>query len=89
MNARRSDTEKRADEARQGTAQEQDVFPGADDVEHRATRFDGNPNPTADDGEGLFKPRDDTPILMEKRRGPRTGVVGQRGRGSANRRSDG
>lgn len=77
MNARRSDIEKPADKAPEGRRPEQDVFPHPDDVEHRATRFDGNPNPTADEAGGMFKPRDDTPILMEKRRGPRTGVVGK------------
>ncbi|MGE4335915.1 MAG: hypothetical protein AB7E55_08075 [Pigmentiphaga sp.] len=34
--------------------------------EHRATRFDGNPNPSAADSD-LLKPRDDTPFILEKR----------------------
>ncbi|GAA5236544.1 hypothetical protein FOZ76_13930 [Verticiella sediminum] len=38
---------------------------------HRATRFDGNPDPAPDSKPGVFKPRDDTPWHLEKKSGPR------------------
>lgn len=38
---------------------------------HKATEFDGSPNPRADEGAGVFKPADETPAVMPKRSGPK------------------
>lgn len=43
---------------------------GADANAHRSNQFDGNPTPAGDDS-GLFKPKDDTPAVLEKRSGPK------------------
>ncbi len=37
----------------------------------RATRYDGHPDPDGDSEPGLFKPRDDTPMFLEKKSGPK------------------
>jgi len=41
------------------------------DAKSRATQFDGNPNPQADQPSKTFSPRDDTPAVLKKRSGPR------------------
>ncbi|MDM9558663.1 hypothetical protein [Bordetella petrii] len=46
---------------------------GLDSPEGKATQFDGNPNPQGDDESGVLKPRDDTPAVLRKRSGPRSG----------------
>lgn len=46
-----------------------DVVP--DSPEFKATRFDGSPNPVPDSDDGILHPRDDTPAVLEKRKGPR------------------
>lgn len=38
---------------------------------HKATEFDGSPNPRADEDSGVFKPADETPAVMPKRSGPK------------------
>ncbi|WP_116521813.1 hypothetical protein [Achromobacter insuavis] len=38
---------------------------------HKATQFDGSPNPRADEDTEVLKPADDTPAVMPKRRGPK------------------
>jgi len=38
----------------------------------KATRFDGDPNPVGA-SRSAFKPQDDTPAVLDKKRGPRTG----------------
>lgn len=38
---------------------------------HKATEFDGSPNPRADEGARVFKPADDTPAVMPTRQGPK------------------
>ena len=43
---------------------------GADANEHRATQFDGSPNPASASTDTL-KPKDDTPAFLEKRSGPK------------------
>lgn len=45
--------------------------PELDSPEEKATQFDGNPNPGTDAPPRLFKPRDDTPAILEKKSGPR------------------
>lgn len=60
--------ERQREERRQGKDRDPTVRPN--DPGHRATRFDGNPNPTAAEDSGPLKPRDDTPAILEKRRGP-------------------
>lgn len=45
--------------------------PALNTPDEKATQFDGNPNPAADPPGGLFKPRDDTPAILEKKSGPR------------------
>jgi len=37
--------------------------------EHKATQFDGNPNPQGDTRSGVFKPNDDTPSRLKKKPG--------------------
>jgi len=44
-----------------------------DSPEFKATQFDGNPSPQADDPGGTFHPPDDTPTVLPRRRGPRNG----------------
>lgn len=38
----------------------------------KATQFDGDPNPVGAD-RSAFKPKDDTPTILDKKSGPRTG----------------
>jgi len=38
----------------------------------KATRFDGDPNPVGA-SRSAFKPQDDTPAVLDKKSGPRTG----------------
>lgn len=38
----------------------------------KATQFDGSPNPQGAEREA-FKPKDDTPAVLDKKSGPRTG----------------
>lgn len=40
-------------------------------VDHKATQFDGSPNPEPDKSPYLFKPHDDTPAILPKRLGPK------------------
>ena len=40
-------------------------------VDHKATQFDGSPNPEPDKSPYWFKPHDDTPAILPKRRGPK------------------
>ena len=48
-----------------------DKAPGHE-AEHKATQFDGNPQPgKADTSPTGLKPRDDTPAKLQKREGPR------------------
>jgi len=42
-----------------------------DSPEFKATQFDGDPSPQADDPGGTFSPPDETPAVLEKRQGPR------------------
>lgn len=42
-----------------------------DSPEEKATQFDGNPNPGTEESGDLFKPRDDTPAILEKKSGPK------------------
>lgn len=37
---------------------------------HKATQFDGSPNPRADEDD-ILKPADDTPAVMPRRTGPK------------------
>lgn len=53
----------------QANAHDDDV--PQENADKRATRFDGNPQPTADTEPDLLKPRDDTPWTLEKKSGPR------------------
>lgn len=38
---------------------------------HKATQFDGSPNPRADEDDDMLKPADDTPAVLPRRSGPK------------------
>jgi hypothetical protein len=42
------------------------------DTDHKATQFDGNPNPQSSESEpSTLGPKDDTPAFLEKKSGPK------------------
>ncbi|TFL13612.1 hypothetical protein CSC67_10105 [Pusillimonas caeni] len=51
-------------------AHDESKRPEAEDA--KATRFDGDPNPVGA-SRSAFKPQDDTPAVLDKKSGPRTG----------------
>ena len=57
---------------KEASGEHEDTSPSSP-VRHKATQFDGAPNPRGDKESGVFKPADDTPAVLPKRSGPKSG----------------